>query len=97
MEGADAAFFVAGRMERVMTTYVNRWTAVLGWTVLMSIVWTLFVPKGLSAGTFTLLTLTGPLLLVSIWALWKAQRPSPSIRQMRALESDGRTDAGVSR
>jgi hypothetical protein len=86
-------------MERVMTTNVSRWPAVLGWTVLMSIVWALFVPKGLSAGTFTLLTLTGPLLLVSSWALWNAQRPSPSIRQIRAtLESSGRarTDAEVS-
>jgi hypothetical protein len=83
-------------MERVMITYVNRWTAVLGWTALMSIVWALFVPKGLSAGTFTMLTLTGPLLLVSGRALWSAQRPSPSIRQMRAtLESDGKARTGV--
>ena len=74
-----------------MTRYVNRWTALLGWTALMAIVWALFVPKGLSVGTFTLLSLTGPILLLSASALWRVQRPSPSIRQLRAtLDSDAR-------
>jgi hypothetical protein len=71
-------------MERIMTRYVNRWTALFGWTTLMSIVWALFVPRGLSVLTFTMLGLTGPLVLVAGSALWRAQRPSLSIRQIRA-------------
>jgi hypothetical protein len=55
----------------------------------MAIVWALFVPRALSTGTFTLLILTGPLLLISGSVLWNAQRPSPSVRQIAAsLESD---------
>jgi hypothetical protein len=54
----------------------------------MLIVWALFVPKGLSVGTFTMLTLTGPLLLGVGVLLWNAQQPSPSPGQTRAtLES----------
>jgi hypothetical protein len=83
-------------MERVMTRYVNRWTAIFGWTALMGIVWSLFVPRGLSVSTFMLLSLTGPLVLVAGSALWRAQRPSPSIRQIRAtLDSDERARTGA--
>jgi hypothetical protein len=67
-----------------MARYINAWTTLAAWAALMGIVWTLFVPKGLSVGTFTLLGLTAPVLLAAGSALWKAQRPSPSIRQMRA-------------
>jgi len=76
-------------MERIMIRYVNHWTALFGWTALMAIVWTLFVPRGLSATTFTLLGVTTLLLLISGSALWRAQQPSPSVRQIRAtLDSD---------
>jgi len=72
-----------------MIRYANRWTALSGWTVLMVIVWTLFVPRGLSVSTFTLLSVTTLLALVSGSALWRAQQPSPSIRQIRAtLDAD---------
>lgn len=39
--------------------------ALCAWVALMGIVWNLFVPRGLSVGSFTLLTLSGPLLLVA--------------------------------
>jgi hypothetical protein len=39
--------------------------ALCAWAVLMLIVWALFVPRGLPIDTFTLLTLTGPLVLVA--------------------------------
>lgn len=68
-----------------MTGYQNRWSAVFVWAVSMLIVWALFVPKGLSVGTFTLLTGGGVLTLLAGSALWRAQRPAPSIRQMRAM------------
>jgi hypothetical protein len=89
---------IIGRMEKVMTRFVNRWIALLGWTALMSIVWALFVPRGLSVISFVLLSLTGPLVLVVGSVLWGAQRPSPSIRQIRAaLDADesARTAARV--
>ncbi len=75
-----------------MTGYKNRWSAVFVWAVLMLIVWALFVPRGLSGGTFILLTGGGVLVLLGGSALWQAQRPAPSIRQMRAV-----TDAADAR
>jgi 3-keto-L-gulonate-6-phosphate decarboxylase len=76
-------------LERLVTNYVNRWTALFGWVALMAIVWALAVPKGLSVGTFTLLSLTGLLLLLAGRALWRSQQPSPSIRQAQAsLDSE---------
>jgi len=83
-----------------MTKLVNRWIALLGWTALMSIVWALFVPRGLSVISFVLLSLTGPLVLVVGSAFWRAQRPSPSIRQIRAAldaNESARTAARVQR
>lgn len=83
-------------METAVNRIVNRWTAVFGWTVMMLIVWSLFVPRGLSVGSFVLLCLAGPLLLVAGAMFWNAQRPSPSIRQIRAtLDSDERSRAGT--
>lgn len=67
-----------------MTGYKNAWSAVFAWAALMLIVWALFVPKGLSTGTFTLLTGGGVLALLAGSALWRSQRPAPSIRQTRA-------------
>lgn len=64
---------------------VNRWSAVFAWAVGMLIVWALFVPGRLSAGTFTMLAGGGILMLLAGSALWRAQRPAPSIRQMRAM------------
>jgi hypothetical protein len=90
----------SGEWGKGMTRFVNRWIALLGWTALMSIVWALFVPRGLSVISFVLLSLTGPLVLIVGSALWRAQRPSPSIRQIRAsLEADAsaRTAARVQR
>ena len=78
-----------------MTTYINRWTAVVAWLVLMLIVWALFMPRTLSTGTFTMLTLTGPLLILAGSALWTAQRPSPSIRQVRATQESDEKRTGA--
>ena len=75
-----------------MTAYRNRWSAVFAWAVVMLIVWALFVPKGLSVGTFTLMTGGGVLALLVGSALWRAQRPEPSIRQVRAAH-DARSEA----
>jgi hypothetical protein len=70
-----------------VTRYANYWAALLAWAALMGIVWAVFVPRGLSGGTFTLLALTGPLALLTGSAVWEAHRPSPSLGQTR-----GRTD-----
>ena len=80
-----------------MTTYVNRWTGLIGWATLMAIVWALVVPRGLSVLTFTMLALMGPLFLVVGPALWRAQRPSPSIGQILADLDAPRPATRVSR
>lgn len=83
-----------------MTRFVNRWTALLAWTALMSIVWALFVPRVLSTNTFTLMSVTGLLMLFAGSVLWRTQRPAPSVRQIRAtLDSNesARAAARVSR
>ena len=67
-----------------------RLVAFCAWVALMGIVWTLFVPRGLSVGTFTLLSLSGPLLLVAASMLRSAHRPQPLARPARveaALEA----------
>ena len=66
-----------------MGRYLNRWTALCAWAVLMAIVWPMFVPNGMSIGTFILLTLTGPLVLIAAAAVWGAHRPTPSVGQTR--------------
>ena len=66
-----------------MTRYANRWTALLAWAAFTGIVWTIFVPRGLSVGTFTLLVLTGPLALLAGTAVWGARRPVPSAGRTR--------------
>ena len=71
-------------MENIVTRHVNRWFLLLGWTTAMAIVWALFVPKVLSVGTFTLLSLIGPLALVGASVLWRTQNPSPSVGQILA-------------
>ena len=75
-----------------MTAYKNTWSVVFAWSFVMLIVWALFVPKGFSVGTFTLMTGGGVLALLAGSALWRAQRPEPSIRQMRAA-NDARSEA----
>ncbi len=63
-------------------TGVNLSDSLLGgrltqWTALMLILEALFVPRGLSAGTFTMLALTGPVVLLSGSNLRKAWRLQP--------------------
>jgi hypothetical protein len=62
-----------------MTRYGNRWTALLAWAALMGIVWAIFVPRGLSVSTFTMLVLTGPLAMLTLSAVWATHRPSPPL------------------
>ena len=58
-----------GSNGTLMTRYLL-WSASCAWLVLMGIVWALFVPKGLSVGTFTLLSLTAPLFLIAAARRW---------------------------
>jgi hypothetical protein len=72
-----------------MTGYINRWTIAGAWAVLMGIVWALFVPRGVSITTFTLLGLTGAVFVVVASALWSAHEPTPSLGQTCVtLEAD---------
>jgi hypothetical protein len=58
----------------------------------MGIVWAIFVPRGLSVGTLTLLGLTGPLALLAGSAVWGTHQPSPSVARTR-VGSDAASDA----
>ncbi len=72
-----------------MTGYINRWTMVGAWAVLMGVVWALFVPHGVSVINFVLLSLTGVVFVVAASALWSAHEPTPSLGQTRVtLEAD---------
>jgi hypothetical protein len=62
-----------------MTRYANRWTALLAWVALMGIVWAIFVPRGLSVSTFTMVVLTGPLAMLTLSAVWATHQPSPPL------------------
>ena len=78
-----------------MARYINRWTSLCAWAVLMGIVWALFVPRAVSVGNFTLLGLAGAFLMVAVSMLWSAHDPTPSLRQarvaMEAAEATART------
>ena len=83
-----------------MSRQMTRWAMLCGWAVTMSVVWNLFVPRGLSIGSFVLLCLAGPALVVAATVFLIAQAPSQSVRQIRArLDSEerARTDARASR
>ena len=71
-------------MENIVTSSVNRWIILLGWTALMAIVWALFVPKGLSVASFALLSLSVPVALVAGSVLWRAQQPPTSVGDILA-------------
>jgi hypothetical protein len=71
-------------MENIVTSFLSRGIALLGWTAVMAIVWALFVPKGLPVGAFALLSLSVPVALEAGSVLWRAQRPSPSVGQILA-------------
>jgi hypothetical protein len=51
-------------------------SASCAWLALMGIVWALFVPKGLSVGTFTLFGLAGPLFVLAAARASGAERPA---------------------
>jgi hypothetical protein len=62
-----------------MTRYLTVWTAFGAWAALMGIIWILFEPKGLSGGTFALLSASGPLFVIVVAMLWRAHQPAPQL------------------
>ena len=79
---------------------MTRWAMLFGWAVTMSVVWNLFIQRGLSVEGFALLCLAGPALVVAVTMFLIAQAPSQSVRQIRVrLDSEerARADARSSR
>ena len=66
-----------------MTRCLNRWTVLFGWLVLMGVVYALLVPQSLAVGSFWVLAMTGPLLVVVLSLLWSSLEPEPSVGQQR--------------
>jgi len=59
----------------------NRWKAALAWIASMSVVWTLFVPRGVSLLGLVSVGVVGLVALV-ISALWAGVQPARSISQL---------------
>ncbi len=73
-----------------MTTYLNRWTIMLGWMVLLSIVWTLFVPGSISVTTFVLFGMIGLIAAFFGSALVRDSQPPRSVNAILGdLEAEG--------
>ena len=53
------------------------------WLVLMGVVWALLVPGVVATGSFAVLVLTGPLLVIVLSMLWRSLEPAPSVGQQR--------------
>lgn len=70
-----------------MNRFLNRWTALCAWIVLMGAAWVLLVPGAMSVSSFAVVALTGPLLVVVLSMLWRSQQPEPSVGQRR-VEAD---------
>lgn len=60
---------------------MNRWFASGIWVAAMIGAWFTFVPAVLSASSWVVTTLAGPLFLVGGAAWWNAGGPNPSWRQ----------------
>ncbi len=76
-----------------MTGYLNRWTALGGWVVVMVVAWMLYVPTGISVSSFAVMAVTGPLVVLMLSALWRSQQPVPSVGQRRAEEDEAERTA----
>jgi hypothetical protein len=59
----------------------NRWKAALAWIASMSVVWTLFVPRGVSFSELLAVSVAGCLVL-GVSALWAKDQPPRSIREL---------------
>ncbi len=68
--------------------------ALCAWVALMGFVWSVFVPRGLSVIIFTLLTLSGPLLLVAVSMVRRSSQLSPSAPRTRVEATAAATGTG---
>jgi hypothetical protein len=59
----------------------NRWKAALAWIASMSVVWAIFVPRGISLVEFVSVSVLGLVVMV-LSALLTGDRPPRSIRQI---------------
>jgi hypothetical protein len=59
----------------------NRWKAALAWIASMSVVWALFVPRGVSLVELVSVSVLGLVALV-VSALWAGDQPPRSIREI---------------
>ncbi len=76
-----------------MWNYVNSWTGLAGWSVLMTVGWAFLVPNALSAASLATLAFTGPAVVIAGSIVGRAHAPQPSTRQPRA-STDARNPAG---
>lgn len=76
--------------------YLNRWSMSCIWLAAMAVVWFTLVPGVLSASTWVVATIAGPVLLIAVGTFWETGRPTPSFRQSQAV-ADARDVAAARR
>jgi hypothetical protein len=73
-----------------MLTLLNPWLVALTWGLVMTIVWTLFVPGSLSVATFVFLAATG-LLFAVVFAPVLRSSITPKLSVAELLKSESAT------
>jgi hypothetical protein len=64
------------------------------WVAAMIVAWFSLVPSVLSASTWVITTIAGPVLLVGTATFWEAGRPTPSFLQSEATADAAKPAAG---
>jgi len=75
--------------------YLNRWSVSCVWVAAMIVAWFIAVPSVVSASTWLVATVAGPIFLIGAATFWETGRPTPSFRQSQA-EADA-TSASAQR
>jgi len=65
-------------------TYLNRWSVSCAWVAAMIVAWFTLVPTVLSASSWLVATVAGPVFMVGAATFWDTGRPTPSFRQSQA-------------
>lgn len=74
--------------------YLNRWSMSGLWVAAMVVAWFTLVPGVISASTWVVLTLGGPVVLVGVAVLVESSRPTPSLGQSQATADAAKAAAG---
>jgi hypothetical protein len=63
---------------------LNRWSLSCAWVIAMVVAWFTLVPGVLSASSWAVATVAGPIFLFGAATFWETGRPTPSFGQAQA-------------